>query len=100
MTSLFVTVIFVLTGQNIELVLTDNSNSGNFSYFSFISTSVSYSTYPKMLLTKFSSLNTDKDSGMDQFPAKFLKVAAYLSAYSLFKIINLSEKLPVFTEDC
>lgn len=53
-----------------------------------------------MLLTKFSSLNTDKDSGMDQFPAKFLKVAAYLSAYSLFKIINLSEKLPAFTEDC
>lgn len=100
MTCLFVTVIFVLTGQNIELVLSDNSNTGNFSYFSFISTSFSYSTYPKMLLTKFYSLNTDMDSGMDQFPAKFLKVAAYLSACSLFKIINLSEKLPVFTEDC
>ena len=40
-----------------------------------------------------SCLNVNKDAGIDQIPAKFLKESAHVLAYPLSKIINLSVKL-------
>ena len=46
-----------------------------------------------------SCLNINKAAGMDQIPEKSLKEAADVLAYSLFRIISLSVKLSVFTEE-
>ena len=50
----------------------------------------------KMLL----SLDTNKATGMDTIPAKFLRDGAEVLAISLGNIINLSIKLSTFPEDC
>ena len=44
-------------------------------------------------------LNINKAAGMDQIPEKSLKEAADVLAYPLFRIISLSVKLSVFTEE-
>ena len=47
-----------------------------------------------------SCFDTNKAASMDQIPAKVLKGAVDVLAYSLPKIINLSVKLSVFPEEC
>ena len=46
------------------------------------------------------SLNTSKAAGIDQIPANFLRDGAEVLALPLGNIINLSIKLPNFSEEC
>ena len=48
----------------------------------------------------FLSLSTSKVSGMDQIPAKFLRVDAEVLALPLGNIINLLITLSTFPEEC